>query len=219
LRRADDSVEKPSGALIDVQVDLNPHQIDAALLADEVGLGKTIGAGLVITPANLRKQWFQELTQKFFLPCRIIEAKSYNAHRHGGVRQSFRPGAEAPFSVGEGPVPSHGPQGRNRAQPCLLWSCGPREGTGPSPTEKRDGHPRHGTALTLPYEHEMLVGGHGDYSRMSQGERSLERPRLGRVDQRERHGFGVGQGPRSVAERRTTLRRELVDWPPPPVVF
>ncbi len=33
---------------------------------------------LVITPANLRKQWFQELTEKFFLPCRILEAKSYN---------------------------------------------------------------------------------------------------------------------------------------------
>src|SRR5512139_1031607 len=86
-----DSVEKLAGALVDAQVDLNPHQIEAALfafrsplsrgamLADEVGLGKTIEAGLVlsqkwaerkrrvlvITPANLRTQWYQELTEKF----------------------------------------------------------------------------------------------------------------------------------------------------------
>lgn len=112
-RHADDSVEKLTGALIDAQVDLNPHQIDAALfafrsplssgalLADEVGLGKTIEAGLVIsqkwaerkrrilviTPANLRKQWFQELAEKFFLPCQILEAKAYNdAIRRGNFR-------------------------------------------------------------------------------------------------------------------------------------
>ena len=104
-RCASDSVEKLAGALVDAQVDLNPHQVEAALfafksplskgaiLADEVGLGKTIEAGLVlsqrwaerkrrllvITPANLRKQWYQELQEKFFLPCRILEAKSYNA--------------------------------------------------------------------------------------------------------------------------------------------
>lgn len=109
-----DSLEKLAGALVDAQVDLNPHQLDAALfafqsplsrgalLADEVGLGKTIEAGLVlsqkwaerkrrilvITPANLRKQWFQELTEKFFLPCRILEAKSYNAAVKLG---NFRP--------------------------------------------------------------------------------------------------------------------------------
>lgn len=99
-------------ALVDAQVDLNPHQIDAALiafrsplskgalLADEVGLGKTIEAGLVlsqkwaerkrrvlvITLSNLRKQWHQELQEKFFLPCRILETKSYNAAvRQGNV--------------------------------------------------------------------------------------------------------------------------------------
>ncbi|HWR20372.1 MAG TPA: SNF2-related protein [Verrucomicrobiae bacterium] len=108
-----DSLEKLAGALVDAQVDLNPHQIEAALfafrspfskgaiLADEVGLGKTIEAGLVlaqkwaerkrrvlvITPSNLRKQWHQELQEKFFLPCRILETKSYNsAVRQGHVR-------------------------------------------------------------------------------------------------------------------------------------
>ncbi len=113
-RCAPDSVEKLAGAVASAQVDLNPHQVDAALfafksplskgalLADEVGLGKTIEAGLVlsqkwaerkrriliITPSNLRKQWYQELTEKFFLPCRLLEAKSYNA----AIKQGqFRP--------------------------------------------------------------------------------------------------------------------------------
>lgn len=34
---------------------------------------------LVITPAHLRKQWHQELQEKFFLPFFILESKSYNA--------------------------------------------------------------------------------------------------------------------------------------------
>src|SRR5437667_3122921 len=103
-RHSSDSLEKLAGAVASAQVDLNPHQIDAALfafksplstgalLADEVGLGKTIEAGLVvsqkwaerkrriliITPSNLRKQWQQEMAEKFFLPCRILETRSYN---------------------------------------------------------------------------------------------------------------------------------------------
>jgi superfamily II DNA or RNA helicase len=108
-----DSEARLAGALVDAVVDLNPHQVDAALfafrsplsrgalLADEVGLGKTIEAGLVIsqrwaehrrrvlviTPANLRKQWYQELTEKFALPCRILEARSFNdALKHGNIR-------------------------------------------------------------------------------------------------------------------------------------
>src|SRR5712691_1393635 len=113
-RYPSDSVEKLAGAVASAQVDLNPHQVEAALfafrsplsqgalLADEVGLGKTIEAGLVIsqkwaerkrrilviTPSNLRKQWYQEVTEKFFLPCRILEAKSYNAAIKRG---DFRP--------------------------------------------------------------------------------------------------------------------------------
>ena len=110
-----DSVEKVTVAFAGAQVDLNPHQIDAslfafksplsrgALLADEVGLGKTIEAGLVlsqkwaerkrrilvITPSNLRKQWYQELTEKFFLPCRFLETKSYNAACKQGTLRPF----------------------------------------------------------------------------------------------------------------------------------
>jgi len=110
-----DSPERLAGALLDAKVDLNPHQLDAALfafqsplsrgalLADEVGLGKTIEAGLVvsqkwaerkrriliITPANLRKQWYQEITQKFFLPCAILEDKSHKAAHNQGNFQPF----------------------------------------------------------------------------------------------------------------------------------
>jgi adenine-specific DNA-methyltransferase len=76
-----------------------------ALLADEVGLGKTIEAGLVlsqhwaerkrrllvIVPANLRKQWHQELTEKFFLPCEILETKSYNQAIRNGNFRPFQP--------------------------------------------------------------------------------------------------------------------------------
>ncbi|AMN46059.1 DEAD/DEAH box helicase [Steroidobacter denitrificans] len=106
-RTASDSVESLASTLVDSQVDLNPHQVDAALfacrnplsrgviLADEVGLGKTIEAGLVISqrwaerrrriliivPANLRKQWHQELQDKFGLQGVILEARSYNAIR------------------------------------------------------------------------------------------------------------------------------------------
>jgi len=103
-RYSSNSLEKFTASLSDAQVDLNPHQIDAALfafqsplskgaiLADEVGLGKTIEAGivisqkwaerkrkiLIITPANLRKQWNQEISDKFFLPSFILETKSFN---------------------------------------------------------------------------------------------------------------------------------------------
>lgn len=110
-------IGKLTASLQDAQVDLNPHQIEAALfafqsplskgavLADEVGLGKTIEAGiilsqqwaerkrklLIICPANLRKQWNQELLDKFYLPSIILEAKSFN--------QSIKEGNFNPFHV------------------------------------------------------------------------------------------------------------------------
>lgn len=103
--------EKLAKPLATAQVDLNPHQIEAAqfalrsplskgvILADEVGLGKTIEAGLVIsqrwiekkrkilviTPAHLRKQWQSELTSKFFLPATILEARGFNGQVATGI--------------------------------------------------------------------------------------------------------------------------------------
>jgi superfamily II DNA or RNA helicase len=102
-------------SLSTARVDLNPHQVDAALfalssplskgvlLADEVGLGKTIEAGLVIAqcwaerkrrlllivPASLRKQWSQELFDKFSLPSFILESRSYNEARRKGAAMPF----------------------------------------------------------------------------------------------------------------------------------
>lgn len=101
-RRAAGGMDRLSMSLFDAAVDLNPHQIEAAmfalesplsngvLLADEVGLGKTIEAGivlcqfwaerkrqlLVLCPASLRKQWALELQEKFNLPVLVLDAKA-----------------------------------------------------------------------------------------------------------------------------------------------
>ncbi len=109
-RRAAGGMDRLSMALFDAAVDLNPHQIEAALfalqsplskgvlLADEVGLGKTIEAGivlcqfwaerkrrlLVVCPASIRKQWALELEEKFNLPALVLDAKACReARRHG----------------------------------------------------------------------------------------------------------------------------------------
>ncbi|MCC6543849.1 MAG: DEAD/DEAH box helicase family protein [Nitrospirae bacterium] len=110
-----DSLQKLAASLSDAQVDLNPHQVEAALfafrsplskgaiLADEVGLGKTIEAGivlsqkwaernrriLIIVPSSLRKQWNQELADKFFLPSCILETKSFNEEIRKGNLNPF----------------------------------------------------------------------------------------------------------------------------------
>lgn len=109
-RRAVVGIDRLSMSLFDAAVDLNPHQIEAALfalesplskgviLADEVGLGKTIEAGivlcqlwaerkrrlLVICPASLRKQWALELGEKFNLPTRVLDSKSFRDEERKG---------------------------------------------------------------------------------------------------------------------------------------
>ena len=109
------SVAQLGRSLASARLDINPHQIDAALfairsplaqgclLADEVGLGKTIEAGLVIAqrwaerrrrillilPATLRKQWQLELAEKFGLPSLIMEGRTYNAAAKDGKPNPF----------------------------------------------------------------------------------------------------------------------------------
>ena len=109
-RRASSGMDRLSMSLFDAAVDLNPHQIEAALfalesplskgviLADEVGLGKTIEAGivlcqfwaerkrrlLVICPASLRKQWALELEEKFNLPVQVLDTKAYREAQRSG---------------------------------------------------------------------------------------------------------------------------------------
>ena len=115
-RRPSGDIEGLIPTLMSAQVDLNPHQVDAALfafksplskgalLADEVGLGKTIEAGillsqkwaerrrklLIIVPSSLRKQWNQELLEKFFLPSIILEARSFNSSLKKGMKNPFQ---------------------------------------------------------------------------------------------------------------------------------
>jgi len=112
---AGNDIDRISTSLFDASVDLNPHQIEAALfalrsplskgvvLADEVGLGKTIEAGLVlcqywaerkrklmvICPASLRQQWAAELTEKFNLPTVILDAASVRRQRKEGIYNPF----------------------------------------------------------------------------------------------------------------------------------
>lgn len=114
-RKGGSGVERLSRSLFDACVDLNPHQIEAALfamrspvskgvlLADEVGLGKTIEAGLVlcqlwaergrnilvICPASLRKQWAIELEEKFHLPTIVLDAKTYRQIQSEGNPNPF----------------------------------------------------------------------------------------------------------------------------------
>lgn len=89
----------PFSCLLETNIEINPHQINAfcaaiqalktggIVLADEVGLGKTIEAGLVLKyvvasgakhilialPATLRKQWEVELDEKFSLKATILD--------------------------------------------------------------------------------------------------------------------------------------------------
>lgn len=111
---SNDHVGKLAGLLFDAQVEPKPHQIDAALfalqtpflpgviLADEVGLGKTIEAGIVVTqywaerkrkiliiaPSSLRQQWQQELREKFLIPSTLLEAKLKEEQLTQSIKQN-----------------------------------------------------------------------------------------------------------------------------------
>lgn len=132
-RGPNDSIEKFAGTLANAKVDMNPHQVEAALfafksplskgalLADEVGLGKTIEAGillsqfwaegkrriLLVMPASLRKQWSAELLEKFYLPSIILEGPSFNKALKAGNANPFDQAGEAiiicshPFAAGK----------------------------------------------------------------------------------------------------------------------
>src|SRR5699024_4086151 len=99
---ANDHVGKLAGLLFDAQVEPKHSQFDASffalqtrflpgvILADEVGLGKTIEAGIVISqywaerkrrilivaPSSLRQQWKQELVEKFLIPAELVDSTS-----------------------------------------------------------------------------------------------------------------------------------------------
>lgn len=102
-KRSSDDRDRLDRPIHDACIDLNPHQVDAALfalespfasgvlLADEVGLGKTVEAGLllaqnwserkrrllVVCPASLTRQWEAELQDKFHLPVSVVTSATY----------------------------------------------------------------------------------------------------------------------------------------------
>ena len=97
--------QRLAAALADAKVDMNPHQVEAAafaldamsrggcMLADEVGLGKTIESGIVIgqlvaegkgrililSPATLRAQWQAELREKFDVESVVVDGRTVRA--------------------------------------------------------------------------------------------------------------------------------------------
>lgn len=119
-------MDRLSTTLFDSKVDLNPHQVEAALfaisnplqkgviLADEVGLGKTIEAGLVlcqrwaerrrrliiVSPAHIRKQWQTELAEKFNLPAVVLDHRVWHQLRSQGQSNPFDCGKIIVISYG-----------------------------------------------------------------------------------------------------------------------
>lgn len=106
------NLSRLSSVLAKSTIDLNPHQIHAALyafnsplsrgaiLADEVGLGKTIEAGIILAqlwaegkrriliacPASLRNQWQDELLTKFGLESEVWDGPSFNKKVSSGEK-------------------------------------------------------------------------------------------------------------------------------------
>lgn len=145
LRRPADGPGRIARALRRAEIDLNPHQVDAAVtalralkdrgvvLADEVGLGKTIEAGLVIAqlfaegkdriivlaPASLRKQWARELEEKLGIPSIIVDGSTVAED----LRQGRKP-KELFERAGRVVISSH-PFGARRAEEleAVRWDC------------------------------------------------------------------------------------------------
>lgn len=113
LNHFGDGTDRIGQTLFNAKISLNPHQIQAALFAfsspvskgvmlcDEVGLGKTIEAGIVISqywcerkrnivviaPASLTRQWAAELEEKFNIPSIVVDRKYYNYQiKHGNIK-------------------------------------------------------------------------------------------------------------------------------------
>ena len=106
------------------RIDLLPHQLEPAmaivrglgsrvLLADEVGLGKTIQAALVVaelrardaadrvlvlTPAGLRDQWQEELAERFGLAAAVVDAPAVRA-RGAALPVGVNPWATTPIAI------------------------------------------------------------------------------------------------------------------------
>ncbi len=104
LKKSGGNLSRLGNVLAKATIDLNPHQVYAALyafnsplsrgaiLADEVGLGKTIEAGIIVSqlwtenkrkililaPASLRTQWQDELLTKFGLDSEVWDGPSFN---------------------------------------------------------------------------------------------------------------------------------------------
>ena len=123
--KAGRATDRLAAALSEARVDLNPHQVEAAafaldslprggcMLADEVGLGKTIEAGivlaqlvaegkgrvLVLTPATLRAQWQAELQDKFELESVIVDGRAGRTG-HNPFQQPVPVIASHPFAAG-----------------------------------------------------------------------------------------------------------------------
>ena len=106
------------------RIDLLPFQLEPALawthgegvrllIADEVGLGKTVQAGLlmsevlarspdahvlVVTPAGLREQWIDELRNRFALSVAMVDSAAL-ARLSSAVLMGANPWTVAPVSV------------------------------------------------------------------------------------------------------------------------
>lgn len=116
LKKTGADVDRLGATLFNSKITLTPHQIQAALfafksplrkgviLADEVGLGKTIEAGiviaqtwfekkgkvLIIAPAALLKQWQCELLEKFGLESTILDRRAYNQKAKQGYKNPVK---------------------------------------------------------------------------------------------------------------------------------